>query len=225
MSYASKHNEANGEHNRDGMMENYSANYSVEGPTENTDIQRLRRRQMKNFIATLMLSRGVPMLLGGDEFGRRQDGNNNAYCQDNETSWYDWERLQIHGELHDFTRDMITLRKCYPVLSTEQFYHQNELVWFDSAGGYPDWDKPDRSLGCHILATASDENQLCLLFNAEEHSISFKLPGKRKWWVRVDTASEPSSVNMSDDEAATVRGGRTLVIGPRSLVLLTSGSL
>ena len=225
VSYAGKHNEANGEQNHDGMSENYSANYGVEGPTESADIQRLRRRQMKNFIATLMLSRGVPMLLGGDEFGRSQNGNNNAYCQDNEASWYDWERLQVHGELHDFTRDMIALRKRYPVLSAEQFYRQDELVWFDSTGAYPDWEKPDRSLGCHILTTAPNEEQLCLLFNAGEDSISFHLPGKARWWIRVDTATEPSGVNMSGNEAVSVEGGQTLAVGPRSLVLLTSGSL
>ena len=102
---------------------------------------------MKNFIATLILSRGVPMLLGGDEFGRSQGSNNNAYRQDNETSWYDWTLLQTHGELHLFTRDMIALRKRHPVLNAERFYSGDDLTWFDSSGRYPEWRTPDRSLG------------------------------------------------------------------------------
>lgn len=220
VSYACKHNEANGEQGRDGAMENYSANYGEEGPTESAGIQRLRQRQMKNFIATLMLSRGVPMLLGGDEFGRTQDGNNNAYCQDNECSWYDWALLKSHRVMHDFTRDMISLRKRYPVLSEEQFYRADELVWFDSNGRYPDWSAADRSIGCHILSTNEHKEQLCLIFNAETCSVDFQLPDMNEWHLIVDTCA--SSVNLIKDEMKTMKAGEVVTVEAHSLQLLVS---
>jgi len=225
VSYAVKHNQANGEQSRDGMTENFSANYGMEGPTDDVKINTLRLRQMKNFIATLMLSRGVPMLLGGDEFGRSQGGNNNAYCQDNETSWYDWTLLQTHGELHRFTRDMIALRKRHSILRIERFYTTDELSWFDSAGHYPDWHALDRSLGCHIHPQLSVEEQLCLLFNAEAHTVSFQLPDNARWRVMADTAVAFTSENAIDSKEAAVVPGEWFVVQPCSFVVLHCGVL
>ncbi len=225
VSYAVKHNEANGERNRDGMNENYSANYGEEGPTRNAGLQRLRQRQMKNFIATLLLSRGVPMLLGGDEFARSQGGNNNAYCQDNETSWYDWSLLQAQRELQRFTRDMIALRKRYAVLRAEAFYAGEDIAWFDVSGGIPDWEAPDRSLGCHIKAADAGSEELCLLFNAEPHSVRFPLPGKAAWRVLVDTAASPSMAGGDGKPlAAGGAAGGTVRLASRSLLLLAAAS-
>ena len=119
VSYARKHNEANGEHNRDGADENYSANYGVEGESGDPAIEAIRARQIKNFLLTLAISRGVPMLLAGDEFRRTQRGNNNAYCQDNETSWVDWSLRQRHDEIVRFTRNVLALRRAHPVLRRE----------------------------------------------------------------------------------------------------------
>ena len=224
VSYALKHNEANGEENRDGMDENFSANYGVEGPTGDVKINTLRLRQMKNFIATLMLSHGVPMLLGGDEFGRSQGGNNNAYCQDNETAWYDWSLVQTHRELLEFTQAMIALRKRHPILNVERFYSDDDLTWFDANGRYPDWSAPDRSLGCQIHA-ADEEAQLCLLFNAEAHAVSFLLPANAAWRLLVDTALELAGGNIIDNEAATVVTEKRFVAQPHSLLVFQAGVL
>ena len=142
VSYRDKHNEANGESNRDGTNDNLSENYGVEGETENAQIESIRKRQIKNFLLTLLISRGVPMLLGGDEFRRTQRGNNNAYCQDNETSWVDWTHLEQHQEIYRFAHGMIAFRCAHPVLSKEQFYTDAEIQWLNPAGGLPDWFDP-----------------------------------------------------------------------------------
>ncbi len=122
VSYATKHNGANGHNNRDGTDDNFSCNYGVEGETDSETINTLRTRQVKNFIATLMLSQGVPMLLGGDEFRRTQGGNNNAYCQDNELSWYDWNFVKKHKEIVRFTKELIAFRKRHPCLRRTHFF-------------------------------------------------------------------------------------------------------
>lgn len=164
-----KHNEANGEGNRDGTNANFSNNYGAEGETEDLRIEALRKRQIKNFVLTLLISRGVPMLLGGDEFRRTQSGNNNAYCQDNETSWYDWSCLKKHWEIFRFTRGMLAFRRAHPVLSTEQFYTDAEIQWFGPQGGLPNWTDPnEKRFGCLIhdrgVPPASPENAAVGLF-------------------------------------------------------------
>src|SRR6202008_4571312 len=120
-SYNYKHNLANGENNRDGSNDNYSFNFGVEGPTDAPEINNLRRRQIRNFIAILMLSQGTPMLLAGDEFRRTQRGNNNAYCQDNEISWFDWNIGEKGKSLVQFVRKLTNLRHEYPILRRNRF--------------------------------------------------------------------------------------------------------
>ena len=115
MSYRDKHNDANGEHNHDGTDANFSDNCGAEGETTDAEIEAVRTRQIKNFLVTLFISRGIPMLLGGDEFRRTQGGNNNAYCQDNDTSWYDWRRLEQHEDIFRFTRGLIAFRRTHPI--------------------------------------------------------------------------------------------------------------
>ena len=151
VSYSHKHNDANGENNRDGSSENYSANYGIEGASDDPAIEAVRVRQIKNFLLTIAISRGVPMLLGGDEFRRSQGGNNNAYCQDNEISWVDWSLLQRNSEVFRFARGMFALRRAHPVLRREAFYTAEEIVWFDPSGKSPDWFDPrQRCLACLI---------------------------------------------------------------------------
>lgn len=137
VSYRYKHNEANGENNHDGTDYSFSENYGAEGETTDAGIEALRKKQIKNFLLTLLVSRGVPMLLGGDEFRRTQDGNNNAWCQDNEMSWYDWGCMEQHSEIFRFTRGMIAFRRAHPVLSQEQFYTDAEIHWYGPQGGCP----------------------------------------------------------------------------------------
>jgi glycogen operon protein len=190
VSYRCKHNESNGEDNRDGTDYNFSDNCGVEGPSTNPDIEALRKRQIKNFLLTLFISRGVPMLLSGDEARRTQGGNNNAYCQDNATSWFDWSSLVQHGEILGFARGMIAFRRAHPVLSKDEFYADEDIRWFGPLGGLPNWAEPqERQLAC--LIREDEHHSLYLLFNAGEEGVVFHLPPKNwqaRWHLAVDTA-------------------------------------
>ncbi|MCO6439916.1 MAG: glycogen debranching protein GlgX [Nitrococcus mobilis] len=204
VSYRDKHNEANGENNADGASDNFSSNYGVEGETDEPMVEAVRLRQIKNFLATLLIARGVPMLLGGDEFRRSQGGNNNAYCQDNATSWYNWQLLQQHREIFRFTREMIALRKRHPILRQETFYSIQNIRWFSANGNTPQWEGPERTLGCVIDAAGSAEPALCLLFNAGLDAVPFALPTSScggPWRVAVDTARvSPQDISAPGSE-------------------------
>ena len=223
VTYASKHNDTNGEDNLDGSDINYSANYGVEGPSNVPEIEFLRWRQIKNMLATLMLSRGVPMLLGGDEFRRTQHGNNNAYCQDNEISWYDWNLLEHNQELFRFTRMLITLRKHFPVFSEESFYTDSEISWFGADGSQPDWNGPDGILGCHIHPPQA-EKELCLLFNATMRTIIFRLPPtSHEWLITLDTARpSPEDIHLPDTMPGMIAESPYPVTGHSMVMLHTS---
>jgi len=212
VSYNGKHNDANGEGGRDGHSDNRSWNHGAEGPTDNPDIKELRERQKRNLLATLLLSQGTPMLLAGDEFGRTQKGNNNAYCQDNEISWVDW-RLSPEGQsLSDFVRKLIALRHAYPILRRGRFFTGE----FNEAVGVRDvtWVRPDgrdmelsdwedattrcfgmlmdgRAQATGIRRPASDAT-LLFLVNAHHEDVPFTLPetaGGRHWRVMFDSAA------------------------------------
>lgn len=192
VSYRNKHNEANGENNRDGTNENFSDNYGAEGETADKQIESIRKRQIKNFLLSLLISRGVPMLSGGDEFCRTQRGNNNAYCQDNETSWYDWSQLEQHQEMYRFTRGMIAFRRAHPILSQEHFYTEAEISWFSPQGDLPRWTDPkEKLLACLILE--GEHNALYLMFNAGADAVDFSLPPlltDTRWHLAADTSHE-----------------------------------
>lgn len=223
VSYNEKHNEANGEDNRDGTNENFSANYGTEGDTDDAAIEAVRVRQIKNFLATLFLSRGVPMLLGGDEFRRTQQGNNNAYCQDNAVSWYDWRLFDAHRQIVEFTAELIAFRKAHPVLRLPQFYTEKELLWFDAAGRTPNWETSMRGLGCAILAEGVPS--LCLLFNPEDAPLAYQLPESLQtttWTVAIDTAETPPALRQSS--ATTVCGPTLSALTSRSLRVLVARS-
>lgn len=222
VSYRDKHNQANGEDNADGDNNNDSDNYGLEGPTDDPGIEALRLRQIKNFIGTLLASRGVPMLLGGDEFRRTQDGNNNAYCQDNETSWFDWGLLQRHQEVFRFAREMIALRKRHGLLRQERFYTAADIHWFNARGELPQWNGPGRTLGCVVNAQDPVEPALCLLFNAEPEAVEFVLPPSagRTWRALVDTAqAPPRDIHVPDEEPVLEDQGRYRLEN-RSLAIL-----
>jgi isoamylase len=212
VSYARKHNEANGEMNRDGDGAHDSANYGVEGLGADPAIDAIRLRQIKNMLATLLVSRGVPMVLGGDEFRRTQNGNSNAYCQDNAVSWTDWRLADMSRDLVRFVRAMIELRRRHPVLSADAFYADGELRWFGPGGAAPDWDGPTRALGVLVRPRpGKDESQLCLLFNAGEDAVTFDLPAPAGagWRVAADTGGEETRA----PGAAPYRlGGRSFAI-------------
>ncbi|HLK80757.1 MAG TPA: glycogen debranching protein GlgX [Xanthobacteraceae bacterium] len=220
--YERKHNEANREDNRDGTEANFSRNHGVEGESSDPGVCALRLRQMKNLVATLMLSRGVPMLLGGDEFGRTQHGNNNAYCQDNETSWYDWSLTDRNHELLRFVRALIAFRKAHPVLSREQFYTADEVSWFNPSGDYPDWSAPEPTLGCVIRDLEGPLAYLCLLVNAGEREVTFQVPSPAPgthWRRVIDTAAAAPADIVASKEAEEIRTLR-LTLPDHSLKVL-----
>ena len=223
VSYKYKHNEANGENNRDGMDENFSDNYGVEGPTDDERIESVRKRQIKNFLLTLFISRGVPMMLGGDEFRRTQRGNNNAYCQDNEISWYDWTYLQKHREIHRFTKGMIAFRKAHPALRKEAFYTEEEIRWFNPAGDPPDWFNPEeRCLACQIFED-NDEPDMYLMFNASQEDVTFvlpELPSKFAWHLAADTSHGPPSDIYTSKSGPVLAEQAYYTVRSRSSVIL-----
>jgi len=226
VSYACKHNTANGEDNRDGSDHNFSANYGCEGPSGDHEIDAIRRRQMKNFMASLLLSRGVPMILGGDEFCRTQFGNNNAYCQDNEISWFDWRLLEENLAFFEFVRKMIAFRTRHPVLSRELFYRPEDILWFNPAGGQPDW-QTDTALGCCIRAVGEQEQPLCLLFNPTAEGLCFRLPDTLRggvWIKAVDTAVESPCDTCEFEGVSPLPDQRRLFLPDRSLVVLAEGT-
>jgi glycogen operon protein len=237
VSYSKKHNLANGENNLDGTDDNFSCNYGVEGETANGAINELRIRQIKNFLATLMLAQGVPMLLGGDEFRRTQGGNNNAYCQDNEISWFNWDRLGEHKEIFRFTKELIILRKKHPALRRAHFFsgqdHDHDgildISWFTNPGMKPDWEKAGSSLACLISGSKEetgapqDDNDFYLIFNAAATPLTFSLPrlsSGKSWWRTVDTAQpSPKDICTAGKE---IKIGKKYAAQSRSLVVLIS---
>ena len=222
VSYRQKHNEPNGENNHDGASENFSENYGAEGDTANDEIDSIRKRQIKNFLLTLLISRGVPMLLGGDEFRRTQGGNNNAYCQDNETSWHDWSRLEPHKDVFRFTRGMIAFRRAHPILSAEHFYTDAEIHWFGPQGGLPNWAEPkEKQLGC--LIQEDERRALCLMFNAGADAVDFRLPAvppEARWHLAVDTSRAAPQDLFATGEEPPWEDPQTYHLSPRSSAIL-----
>jgi isoamylase len=234
VSYNEKHNEANGEGNKDGTDDNRSWNHGVEGPTDDSQINALRARQQRNFLATLFLSQGVPMLLGGDEFGRSQAGNNNAWCQDNEISWFNWDAAD--AELREFTQRLIALRQAHPVFRRSTFLTGHEVkdsglpdVWWFRPDGrrmtQKDWQREDaHTLGVFLNGDEIPErtpdgkdvvdDSFLLLFNAYGESIMFTLPTRRfgaRWQVEIATG-EAGPQGVVQARAQVTLEGRSLAL-------------
>jgi isoamylase len=201
VSYAHKHNEMNGENNKDGWNENLSSNGGHEGPTNDSGILALRQRRLRNFLTLLMISQGVPLLTQGDEFGRTQMGNNNAYCQDNEVSWVDWTLTQKNAGLLRFTRLLIALRKNHFAMSREQFV--NRVSWHGTKIGDPDWTGQSRALAFQTHGWHGQPD-IYVLFNANSATQMFALPphqGQWRWHRLVDT-NLPSPMDIVEDKNA-----------------------
>jgi glycogen operon protein len=222
VSYNKKHNEENGENNLDGENANHSENNGFEGATKDTKIESIRERQIKNFLLTLLVSRGVPMLLGGDEFRRTQGGNNNPYCQDNETSWIDWSGLERHQDIHRFTQGMIAFRRAHPVLSKMVFYTDTEIRWFNHQGELPKWtDSREKHFGCMIYE--DEPHAICLLFNAGEDGIDFHLPDmmpEMQWLLAADTSNETPDGLLAPGKETPLIYPRTYLLNPISSAIL-----
>jgi glycogen operon protein len=205
VSYNRKNNYANGEQNRDGAPENHSANYGVDGPSDDPSVTAVRLRQHKNFIATLLLSLGTPMLLGGDEFGRTQLGNNNAYCQDNEISWFNFQHGEYQRELLEFTQKMIAFRRRHMAFQRPEFYTGNDtnfnrmpdITWFTERGESVDWSRANRTLallvdGSHAeILSDRDDNDFFIIFAADptrQKCVVADPPAGKRWYRVLDTA-------------------------------------
>jgi isoamylase len=236
VSYNGKHNEANLEGNRDGTDDNRSWNCGAEGETDDPQVNALREQQERNFLATLFLSQGTPMLLGGDEIARTQGGNNNAWCQDSEISWFDWDIGERGERLLEFTRRLIALRREHPVFRRRQFLHGTA----EAGSGLPDawWFRPDgRRMtkrdweGAHLVGmflngdeiAAPDvqgrrivDDSFLLLFNGHHEDHEMKLPSSRfgrRWTCELRT-------DGAGGDGATVSAGEVVTLAARSLILL-----
>ncbi len=242
VSYNDKHNEANGEDGRDGADDNRSWNCGAEGETDDPEINALRARQKRNFLATLFLSQGVPMLVAGDEMGRTQGGNNNVYCQDNEIAWLDWEQRDANLAQLGFARQLVELRRAHPVLRRRGWFRGRPIrgrgvadcVWFDPAGeemSDEQWDESfARSLSVFLNGEAIPspdpegrrivDDSLLLCFNAHWEQIAFVVPPAefgRSWDVVIDT-NEP--LIPAEDQQRSVQAGGFLSVEGRSVVVL-----
>ena len=225
VSYNDKHNEANGEGNRDGINENLSWNCGAEGLTDDPAIQALRARQIKNFLTILLLSRGVPMLVGGDEIRRTQGGNNNAYNQDNATSWFDWTLVETNRDVLRFVQRLIAFRKAHPALWQPTFYTGAmgargipEIAWHGTILGSPGFGDPQgRALACTI-AGMGGTSDLHVMMNMFWQPLEFELPAA-KWWMALDTfASSPADI--AEPGQRVFVGRDTWTVRPRSIVVL-----
>ena len=229
VSYNDKHNEDNGEGNRDGANGNRSWNCGIEGPTDDPAIERLRNREIKNFLTVTMLSLGVPMIVMGDEFRRTQRGNNNAYCQDNAISWLDWKLLDKHADVHRFLRLLIQRRLLRETGPERQHESLNQLIqgankaWHGVKRNGPDWSHDSHSLA--FSAEIRKQNLLVyLILNAYWESLEFELPliddGSRKQWRRwIDTSLDPPEDIVEWQSALPVSAERHRA-GPRSVVVM-----
>ena len=228
VAYNGKHNEANGEHNRDGSDDNASWNCGVEGPTDEAQILALRRRQTRNFLTVLLLASGTPMLAMGDELGRSQQGNNNAYCQDNAISWLDWDLLERNADLHRFVRLLIAYRLCRDVvvdrqsLSLREVLERTEVSWHGIEPHQPDWSDSSHAFAV-TLSGVSGRYRLQAMVNAWWEPLTFTLPpadGAEACWCRwIDTSlASPEDILAWPDLVPLQQERCTL--GPRSVMVL-----
>jgi len=232
VSYRHKHNEANGEGNRDGDNNNHSENFGVEGPTRQKEIKKVRARQLRNMLASLMLSQGVPMLVSGDECGRTQHGNNNAYCQDNAVSWFDWNLTEENSTLLRFTQALIAFRRKHAAVRSEHYltgepsglFGLPDVAWFNPLGTAVDWQCDDLPVVC-LFSTASEDaltngHAILMLVNPTGRARKFVLPPIAKgvaWRQFIDTAAAPPSDIYPDLDGPLLSSPNALKLTHHSL--------
>jgi len=229
VSYNQKHNEANGEHNRDGSNDNLSWNCGAEGPTDDVEIEAVRNRQVKNFFALALLAAGTPMLLMGDEVRRTQRGNNNAYCQDGDISWFDWSLLDRHRDIHRFVKELIAFRQRRDVVADGATWTLNQMLdcahieWHGVTLDRPDWSHQSHSLA-FSLESVGGHFRLHGMLNAYWEPLAFEIPllhrdSPHTWRRCLDTAlASPDDIQAWD--TATPIATTTYLVQPRSMVLL-----
>jgi glycogen operon protein len=233
VTYNHKHNEENGEENRDGSDDNLSYNNGFEGECTNPKIQAQRIRKIKNYLIYLFVSQGVPMLLGGDEMRRTQNGNNNAYCQDNAISWMDWNLAQINSGLVRFTKNLIAYRRAHSVFSRTKFFTNTydkdtvpEIAWYDINAKNPDWSKQKRFLAFKLNGTAGNpnENDFYIATNSDIYDLTITLPALsngRKWHLVADTSLQSPEDIFEPGLEEPLREQRRYVLLSGASVILT----
>jgi glycogen operon protein len=231
VSYNQKHNEANGEDNRDGEGHNRSWNCGVEGPTDDPAVEALRNRQVKNFLTATMMSLGVPMIVMGDEVRRTQGGNNNAYCHDDEANWFDWSLVERHADIHRFVKLLLARRLLRDVTHEQRRVTLTELIarankaWHGVKLDQPDWGEGSRSIAFGV-DLRKEGFAAHLILNAYWEPLDFELPpsqeGRAPWRRWIDT-SLPSPEDIVEWQAAPPVPGSTYRAGPRSVVMLYAG--
>ncbi|GCE16264.1 hypothetical protein [Dictyobacter kobayashii] len=214
VSYNEKHNKINGENNRDGLNYNSSWNHGVEGETRDTEIQELRARQIKNFLTILFFSQGVPMLLAGDEARRTQQGNNNAYCQDNEITWFNWELLEKHADLLRFVKHLIAFRKEHPGVRRERFFTgitdrhgKKDIEWHGCQLVSPGWDDSNSRVLAFTIWASDEVTDIHVMMNMDFARLDFEIPvpARGKVWKRIiDTAIVSPDDILPEDQAAII---------------------
>ena len=239
VSYNSKHNEQNGEENRDGSDDNLSYNHGYEGDCSNPKIEGIRIRKIKNFLLMLFVSQGVPMMLAGDEMRRTQHGNNNAYCQDNELSWIDWSLAEKNSGLVRFTKNLIALRKAHPVFARTDFFKdtyekgsvgEQEITWYNVNAKTPDWTKMDRFLAFKLSGEQSsvlknDDNDFYIAANMDRFDLTITLPNPpagKKWYLVADTSfASPEDIQVDGEEDELSEQRRYVLVSGSCVILMS----
>ncbi len=239
LSYNGKHNEANGENGADGHPSNWSYNFGHEGETLDKSIIKIRRRQAKNLLTTLLLSIGTPMMVAGDEFGRTQGGNNNAWCQDNEISWIDWSYRRKNADLYRFTCMLIAFRKAHPAFRRPEFFTGKDsshnaipdISWFDPDGKSPVWEKSAKTIGARMdgskadIVADRDDNDFFMMINAGTEALPFKLcspPPAHAWFRVIDTGRESPEDFLAVGSELPIPCQSEYILSARSIVVLLS---
>ncbi|MBN1241821.1 MAG: glycogen debranching protein GlgX [Spirochaetales bacterium] len=242
VSYNGKHNEENGEDNNDGHGSNFSYNHGYEGPTRNPAIETVRSRQQRNILVTTLLSIGTPMLLAGDEFGRSQRGNNNAYCQDNEVSWIDWSLAETNADLLRFAARVVELRMRHPSFRRPEFFTGKDssfnaipdIAWYSPSGGDVDWALDERAVAIRVdgsradIVADRDDNDFFLMFNASGEELGFRIcepPLGQRWFRSIDTGLESprDALELGGEELLVPQD--SYVLKPRSVAVLLARRL
>ncbi|MCQ2590077.1 MAG: glycogen debranching protein GlgX [Treponema sp.] len=232
VSYNNKHNDENGENNRDGSDDNLSYNHGYEGHCVNPKIEKIRENKIKSFFLYLFLSQGVPMMLYGDEMRRSQNGNNNAYCQDNELAWMDWSLLEKHAGLHHFVKNIISVRKNNPMFARNSFFGENnissqEISWYDINAKSPDWEKQSRFLAFK-LSDKNTNTDFYVATSMELYDLTITLPaltGNKKWYRVADTDFEsPKDILESGKEELLTEQRRYVLVSGSSVLLVSKSN-
>jgi isoamylase len=227
VSYNVKHNEGNGQNNADGANDNFSWNCGVEGKNNDKGITELRLKQMKNFFLIMFISQGTPMMLMGDEIARTQYGNNNAYCQDNETSWFNWDEIKSNSCLLSFVSKLIHFIHNYTIFQQERLLNTTEnsplpsISWHGVNVGKPDWSETSHSLA-FTLSNPADDERLHVILNSYWEKLVFELPrcNDKKQWHRIIDTSKNSPDDFMEPADALAVDSSSLTVEPRSSVLL-----